>query len=76
MKRKCEEDEVQRGEGISWRRNVVKRKSNPIVEKECCEDEVPTLSWRRNVVKRKSNPIVEKECCEDEVQRYRGAGML
>ena len=40
----------------------MKRKSNPIVEKECCEDE--------------SNPIVEKECCEEEVQPYRGEGML
>ena len=47
----------------------MKRKSNAIVEKECCEDEVQQ-SWRRNAVKRKSNPIVEKECCEEEVQHY------
>ena len=41
----------------------MKRKSNPIVEKECCEDEVQRYR------------IVEKECCEEEVQRYRGEGM-
>ena len=58
----------------------MKMKSNPIVEKECCEEEVQRgegmLSWRRNVVKMKSNPIVEKECCEEEVQPYRVEGML